>query len=64
MGRQNPPTYKPSGAYFTWTVKVHNAVNAKLGKPQNEYRRCNSNMGLKIETAYSEPISADNKEPT
>ena len=32
--RQNPPIYTPSSAYFDWTVKVHNAVNAKLGKPQ------------------------------
>lgn len=26
----NPPNYKN---YFEWTVKVHNAVNTKLGKP-------------------------------
>ena len=28
--RQNPPTFDK---YFEWTVKAHNAVNAKLGKP-------------------------------
>jgi len=28
--RENPPTYKN---YFEWTVKAHNAVNKKLGKP-------------------------------
>jgi hypothetical protein len=27
----NPPTYND---YFAWTVKAHNAVNAKLHKPQ------------------------------
>ena len=32
--RQNPPTYTPAGAYFEWTVKAHNNVNIKLGKPQ------------------------------
>ena len=26
----NPPDYKK---YFEWTVKLHNAVNKKLGKP-------------------------------
>ena len=28
----NPPTFKPTDAYFAWTVKAHNAVNQKLGK--------------------------------
>lgn len=32
--RANPATFGPNGEYFAWTVKVHNAVNAKLGKPQ------------------------------
>jgi len=31
--RANPPTYVPSEAYFEWTIRVHNAVNQKLGKP-------------------------------
>lgn len=31
--RANPPNYA-QGKYFEWTVKTHNAVNAKLGKPQ------------------------------
>jgi len=28
--RANPPNYRD---YFAWTVKAHNAVNAKLKKP-------------------------------
>ena len=31
---QNKPDYKSRDAYFAWTVKAHNAVNARLGKPQ------------------------------
>ena len=27
---QNPPTYGDN--YFSWTVKVHNLINKKLGK--------------------------------
>jgi hypothetical protein len=27
---RNPPNFSD---YFTWTVNLHNAVNAKLGKP-------------------------------
>lgn len=29
--RLNPPTFKN---YFEWTVKLHNAVNRKLNKPE------------------------------
>ena len=29
--KQNPPTFNK---YFEWTVKAHNRVNLKLGKPQ------------------------------
>lgn len=29
--RSNPPTFEK---YFEWTVKTHNAVNKKLGKPE------------------------------
>ena len=32
--RLNPPVYGKNGEFFEWTVKAHNAVNAKLGKPQ------------------------------
>ena len=32
--RVNPATFGSNGEYFAWTVKAHNAVNAKLGKPQ------------------------------
>ena len=31
--RQNPPKFGENGEYFAWTVALHNAVNAKLGKP-------------------------------
>lgn len=30
--KENPPRYGV-GEYFEWTVKCHNAVNIKLGKP-------------------------------
>lgn len=29
--RKNPPTFGEK--YFEWTVKGHNAINSKLGKP-------------------------------
>ena len=32
--RTNPPKYGPNNEYFEWTVKAHNAVNKKLGKPE------------------------------
>ena len=32
--RANPPIYGPNNEYFAWTVKAHNAVNIKLGKPE------------------------------
>lgn len=32
--KTNPPIYGQNNEYFEWTVKTHNAVNAKLGKPQ------------------------------
>lgn len=31
--RDNPPVYGPNCEFFAWTVKTHNAVNTKLGKP-------------------------------
>ena len=31
--KKNPPVYTKYG-YFKWTVDLHNAVNAKLGKKQ------------------------------
>lgn len=31
--RANPPTYGSNNEYFEWTVRAHNAVNEKLGKP-------------------------------
>ncbi len=30
----NPAVFTSRDAYFAWTVRAHNAVNAKLGKPQ------------------------------
>jgi len=35
--RQNPVEYGPNHAYFKWTVRAHNAVNVKLGKPELSY---------------------------
>lgn len=32
--RFNAPVFTPTAEYFAWTVKAHNAVNLKLGKPQ------------------------------
>ena len=32
--RTNPPSFGPNGEYFAWTVKAHNSVNKKLGKPE------------------------------
>lgn len=32
--RTNPATYGKNGEFFAWTVKLHNAVNQKLNKPQ------------------------------
>ncbi len=29
--KANPPTFGPK--YFDWTVRIHNSVNQKLGKP-------------------------------
>jgi hypothetical protein len=30
----NPPVFVNANTYFEWTVKLHNAVNTKLNKPQ------------------------------
>jgi hypothetical protein len=30
----NPPDYSSPEAFFRWGVALHNAVNAKLGKPE------------------------------
>lgn len=37
--KSNPPKYGPNGEYFAWTVKVHNAVNRKLGKSEISLNR-------------------------
>lgn len=29
-----PPDFSSSDAFFAWGVRLHNAVNAKLGKPE------------------------------
>ena len=63
--RQNPPIYTPAGAYFAWTVKAHNAVNAKLGKPQMSVEDAIAIWSPKIEPPISsEPIPPNNQEPT
>lgn len=33
----NVPTYGPNNEYFNWTVRAHNAVNVKLGKPEMSF---------------------------
>lgn len=33
--KEMPPIY--GDGWFAWTVEAHNAVNAKLGKPQMEF---------------------------
>ena len=38
----NPPDFSSPEAFFAWGVALHNAVNAKLGKPE-----------ITIEEAYS-----------
>jgi hypothetical protein len=30
----NPPDFSSPEAFFAWGVRLHNAVNAKLGKPE------------------------------
>ena len=30
----NPPDFSTPEAFFAWGVRLHNAVNAKLGKPE------------------------------
>jgi len=30
----NPPDFTSPDAFFAWGVRLHNAVNAKLGKPE------------------------------
>jgi hypothetical protein len=51
---RNPPTYTPKGAYFAWTVNTHNAVNAKLGKPQMSLEDAIVLWSPKIEPVNSE----------
>jgi len=31
---QHPPDFSSPEAFFAWGVRLHNAVNAKLGKPE------------------------------
>jgi hypothetical protein len=38
----HPPDFSTAEKFFTWTWEVHNAVNAKLGKPEIEWNEaCN-----------------------
>lgn len=32
---EHPPVFSSRDAYFRWTWELHNAVNAKLGKPEH-----------------------------
>jgi hypothetical protein len=47
-----PPDYTSPEAFFAWGVRLHNAVNAKLGKPE-----------ITIEEAYSIWRKSDGLEP-
>ena len=42
--QQNPPTFNN---YFDWSVRLHNAVNAKLGKRQFTLHEARSHYGTK-----------------
>jgi len=35
----NPPDFSTSDNFFEWTWRLHNAVNAKLGKPEITYEK-------------------------
>lgn len=52
---ENAPDFTSPGAFFAWGVRLHNAVNAKLGKPQltiDEARKIwRSKDGLESEKA-------------
>lgn len=37
-----PPTFSSRAAYFRWTVRAHNAINRRLGKPIIPLRRARS----------------------
>lgn len=41
--QDNPPRYGID-EYFEWTVRTHNAVNAKLGKPAMSFEDARKNM--------------------
>jgi hypothetical protein len=49
----NPPDFTSPEAFFAWGVALHNAVNAKLGKPQitidEAYKIWRQSDGLEIE---------------
>ena len=32
--KDHPPTFRSRDAFFAWSVKIHNLINAKLGKPE------------------------------
>lgn len=46
--KENPPIYGHHGEFFAWTVKAHNTVNVKLGKPEMSV-----SDALKLYSAYN-----------
>jgi hypothetical protein len=50
----NPPDFTSPEAFFAWGVRLHNAVNAKLGKPEitieEAYKIWRKSDGLEVKT--------------
>jgi hypothetical protein len=48
----NPPDFSSPEAFFAWGVRLHNAVNAKLGKPEitidEAYKIWRNSDGLEV----------------
>jgi hypothetical protein len=53
-----PPDYTSPEAFFAWGVRLHNAVNAKLGKPEitieEAYKIWRNSDGLETEADINE----------
>jgi len=54
----NPPDFTSPEAFFAWGVNLHNAVNAKLGKPEitieEAYLIWSKTDGLEVKTDINE----------
>lgn len=53
----NPPVFTPPNAYFEWTVKAHNGVNAKLKKKIWTIEEARAEWGNPSRTIISTPTS-------